>query len=114
MQTGELPSSCRQMNCAASTRCESFTAGCSVNMDSIYPPIISTKCAICATLERYIQPAAVDESLERIMRRALDDARAKGRDYITQTELAVRAGQQVSPDSTAAEIPAAVRLLQQS
>ena len=56
----------------------------------------------------------MDESLERIIRQAPLEARAMGRDYITQTELAVRAGQQVSPDSTAAEIPAVVRLLQQS
>jgi hypothetical protein len=56
----------------------------------------------------------MDKSLERIIREALDEAREKGRDYITQTELAVRAGHQVRPDMTAAEILAIVRLLQQS
>ena len=56
----------------------------------------------------------MDESLKRIIRQALDEARAKGRDYITQTELAVRAGHQVRPDLTASEILAMVRLLQQS
>jgi hypothetical protein len=56
----------------------------------------------------------MDESLERIIRRALEEARAKGRDYITQTELAVRAGHQVRPDLTTSEVLAMVRLLQQS
>jgi len=56
----------------------------------------------------------MDESLERIIRQSLDNARAKGRDYITQTELAVRAGRQVRPDMTVTEILAMVRLLQQS
>ena len=56
----------------------------------------------------------MDESLECIIRQALDDARAKGRDYITQTELAVRAGHQVRLDMTAGEILAMVRILQQS
>lgn len=55
----------------------------------------------------------MDESLERIIRQALEDARAKGRDYLTQTELAVRAAQVVRPDLTASEILATVRRLQQ-
>ncbi len=33
----------------------------------------------------------MDESLERIIRQALDDARAKGRDHLTQTQVAVEA-----------------------
>jgi hypothetical protein len=33
----------------------------------------------------------MDESLERIIRRVLEEARAKGRNHITQTELTVRA-----------------------
>jgi hypothetical protein len=56
----------------------------------------------------------MDESLERIIRRALDDARATGRDFLTQTEMAVRAVRQVRPDLTASEILATVRRLQQS
>lgn len=56
----------------------------------------------------------MDESLEPIIRRALEEARAKGRDYLAQTELAVRAGHQVRPDLTASEILAMVRRLQQS
>ena len=56
----------------------------------------------------------MDESLERIIRQALDDARAKGRDYITQTELAVQADCQVRPDLAVPEVLAMVRILQQS
>ena len=33
----------------------------------------------------------MDKSLERIILRTLEDARDRGRDHITQTELAVRA-----------------------
>ncbi len=56
----------------------------------------------------------MDTSLENIIRRALDDARAKGRDHLTQTEEAVRAGREARPDLTASEILATVRRLQQS
>jgi hypothetical protein len=34
----------------------------------------------------------MDKSIERIIRRVLEEARAAGRDHITQTELAVRCG----------------------
>jgi hypothetical protein len=33
----------------------------------------------------------MDESLERIIRRVIEEARATGRDYLVQTELAVGA-----------------------
>ncbi len=56
----------------------------------------------------------MDKSIERIIRRTLDDARAKGRDYLTQTELAVRAVCQARLDMTASEALAAVRRMQQS
>ncbi len=56
----------------------------------------------------------MDESLERIIRRALEEARAAGRDHLTQTEEAVRAGREVRPDPTASVILAQVRRLQQS
>ncbi len=56
----------------------------------------------------------MDESLERIIRRALADARAAGRDSLTQTEEAVRAARNARPDLTASEILATVRRLQQS
>ncbi len=45
---------------------------------------------------------------------SLEDARAAGRDYLTQTEEAVRAGHEARPDLTASEILAQVRRLQQS
>ena len=56
----------------------------------------------------------MDESLERIIRQALEDARAKGRDFLTQTQVAVAAGRQARPDLTASEILATVRRLQRS
>jgi len=55
----------------------------------------------------------MDESLKRIIRQALEEARAKGRDYLTQTQVAVEAGRQARPDLTASEILATVRRLQQ-
>ncbi len=56
----------------------------------------------------------MDFRLENIIRRALEDARAAGRDFLTQTEEAVRAGREARPDMTASEILAAVRSLQRS
>ena len=56
----------------------------------------------------------MDAGLENIIRRALEDARAAGRDHLTQTEEAVRVAREARPDLTASEIPAAVRRLQQS
>jgi hypothetical protein len=54
----------------------------------------------------------MDKSIERIIRQALDDARAKGRDHVTQTELAVEAVRNARPDMTASEALAAVELVQ--
>jgi hypothetical protein len=56
----------------------------------------------------------MDESLERIIREALEETCAKGGDYITQTGLAVRAACQARPDLTASEVLAMGRLIQQS
>jgi hypothetical protein len=56
----------------------------------------------------------MDKSIERIIRRVLEEARAKGRDPLTQTELVVKAVRQARPDLTASEILATVRRLQQS
>ncbi len=56
--------------------------------------------------------AAMDESVERIIRRALEEAREKGRDHLTQTELAVKAVRQARPDMTASDALAAVHLVQ--
>ncbi len=55
----------------------------------------------------------MDESHERVIHRVLADAQAAGRDYLTQTELAVRAVLLVRPDMTASEALAAVELVQQ-
>ncbi len=56
--------------------------------------------------------AAMDETVKRIICRALEEARAKGRDHLTQTRLAVKAVHQARPDMTASEILAAVHLVQ--
>jgi hypothetical protein len=50
----------------------------------------------------------MDKSIERIIRRVLEEARAGGRDHLTQTELAVRAVREARPDMTAFEALAAV------
>ena len=52
--------------------------------------------------------------LERVTRQALADAEATGRDYLTQTEEAVRAVLRVRPDMTASEALAAVDLVRRS
>lgn len=56
----------------------------------------------------------MDESLERIIRQALEEARAKGRDYLTQTTLAVRAVCRAHPELTASEAVAEVRRVQRT
>ena len=56
--------------------------------------------------------AGMDKSIERIIRRVLEEARAKGRDDLTQTELAVQAVRQARPDMTASDALAAVHLVQ--
>ncbi len=45
-----------------------------------------------------------------LTRQALTNAKAAGKDYLGQTELAVRAVRQVRPDMTASEALAAVKL----
>ncbi len=49
--------------------------------------------------------------LKTVIRKALADARAAGKDYLTQTELAVRAVRQVRPDMTAPEALTAVEVV---
>jgi len=56
----------------------------------------------------------MDESLEYIIRQVLEDARAKGRDSLTQTTLAVRAVCQVHPELTASEAVSEVRRVQRT
>ncbi len=54
-----------------------------------------------------------DDDLKHVIQQALDDARDRGRDYVGQTELAVRAVRQVRPDMNASDALAAVRLFRQ-
>jgi hypothetical protein len=54
------------------------------------------------------------ETVERIIRRVLEEARAKSRDHLTQTTLAVRAVCEARPDMTASDALAAVNLVRRS
>ncbi len=56
----------------------------------------------------------MDKSIERIIRRVLEEAGAKGRDHLTQTELTVRAVCEARPDMTASDALAAVNMLRRS
>ena len=59
---------------------------------------LSDHCPIAIELEARW---TVDPDLDTVIRQALADAQAAGRDYLTQTELAVRAVLQVRLDMTA-------------
>ncbi len=54
----------------------------------------------------------LDPDLENVIRQALADAQAAGKDDMVQTMLAVQAVQQARPDMTAADALAAVNLVQ--
>ncbi len=56
----------------------------------------------------------MDPDLENVIRQALADAEAAGKDYQGQTEEAVRAVQQVRPDMTAPDALVAVNLVRRS
>ncbi len=49
--------------------------------------------------------------VENVIRQALGDALASGKDYLSQTELAVQAVLQVRPDMTASDALTAVNLV---
>ncbi len=53
----------------------------------------------------------MDPDLENVIRQALADAESAGRDYLSQTEEAVRAVLQARPDMTASAARAAVELV---
>ena len=53
----------------------------------------------------------MDPDLENVIRQALADAKAAGRDHLSQNELAVRAVQRARPDMTASDALAAVNLV---
>ena len=54
----------------------------------------------------------MDPDLESVIRLALADALAAGRDHMSQTMIAVQAVQQARPDLTAADALAAVNMVQ--
>ncbi len=56
----------------------------------------------------------MDPDLENVIRQALTDAQATGRDYLSQTELAVQAVQRARPDMTASDALVAVNMIRQS
>ncbi len=56
----------------------------------------------------------MDPDLETVIRQALEDARASGKDDLTQTEEAVRAVRQVRPGMTASAALTAVEVVRQS
>ncbi len=56
----------------------------------------------------------MDPDLENVIRQALADAQAAGKDYLGQTEEAVRAVQRARPDMTASEGMTAVNMVGRS
>ena len=58
--------------------------------------------------------APMDPDLENVIRQALGDALAAGKDDLGQTGLAVQAVQRVRPDMTASDALAAVNLARRS
>ncbi len=56
----------------------------------------------------------MDPDLENVIRQALADAKAAGKDYLSQTEEAVRSVRQVRPDMTASDALVAVNLVRRS
>ncbi len=56
----------------------------------------------------------MDSDLENVIRQALADAEAAGRDRVAQTEQAVRAVLQARPDMTASDALTAVNLARRS
>ena len=58
--------------------------------------------------------AHMDPDLENVIRQALGDALAAGKDHMGQTVLAVQAVQRARPDMTASDALAAVNMIRQS
>jgi hypothetical protein len=56
----------------------------------------------------------MDLDLENVIRQALGDAQAAGKDHMGQTVLAVQAVQLARPDMTAFDALAAVNMIRQS
>ncbi len=53
----------------------------------------------------------MDPDLENVIRQALADAQAAGKDYLSQTQEAVRPVRQARPDMTASDALVAVNLV---
>ncbi len=53
----------------------------------------------------------MDPDLENVIRQALEDAQAAGKDHISQTWLSVQAVQRARPDMYASEALAAVNMV---
>ncbi len=66
---------------------------------------------LCRRLRSHIH---MDPDLENVIRQALGDALAAGKDHLSQTEHAVQAVLQVRPDMTASDALAAVNLMQRT
>ncbi len=56
----------------------------------------------------------MDPDLENVIRQALADAQAAGKDYQGQTEIAVKAVLQARPDMTGSDALVAVSLVRRS
>ena len=56
----------------------------------------------------------MDDDMKRIARRALEEAQAAGKDYLSQTGCAVRAVRVARPEVTASEALAVVNLVRRS
>jgi hypothetical protein len=56
----------------------------------------------------------MDPDLENVIRQALEDAQAAGKDHLSQTEFAAQAVHRARPDMTASEALAAVNLIRRS
>ncbi len=59
-------------------------------------------------------PSIISPDLENVIRQALEDALAAGKDHTNQTWLAVQAVQRARPDMTISDALAAVNLVQRS
>ncbi len=56
----------------------------------------------------------MDPDLENVIRQALEDAQAAGKDHMDQTWLAIQAVQRARPDMTASDALAAVNMVERS
>jgi hypothetical protein len=56
----------------------------------------------------------MDPDLENVIRQALEEARASGKDHFTQTKVAVRAVLKVRPDMKASEALRTVEVARRS